>query len=719
MSAPGVKFEFVDLNRPAIERLRTDICGFVAYTERGPLDRAVKLGSWRQFQDAFGEPLEFTHGGHAVRLFFENGGMACYVMRVSNPDSARVASLDLTDQVSLRAAFSSIEEALGSATGPISEAKSTMAKSRGVFGIPDLSSAYLPLATDSPGAWGNQLSVSVQAGGLGIANSLPNQPADGASIRVDTIAGFHVNSWVRLMQNGELPTRYGQIAAIDAQLREITWAEPMDIPGLDYASTVRLESVEFSLQVKLGVEEVERHADLSLEPEHPRFIGHILAAESALLAATTTSDTVPGLRLPTNWPTPGLPRFLHGGADGLATVTRQNFLSALNVLEKIDEISLLAAPDLVLQAAPPATEIAALPPADLCHIAEPLPVGVVNGVVRRAGEDISVAGVRVSTADASSRAAITAENGSFTLTGLPLGQISLHLDEPDYSALEVTVQTFAAALPQPQVFEMSFQSLPPALLDDEVFEVQQAMISQGERGLYRVAVLDPPQSMLRVEEIRSWRSRFDTSFAALYWPWLMIVAPGQTLERTLPPCGAVAGLIARMDRAEGPQRAPANRPFRNVQALSNPVDDPTHEMLNRLGINVIRATPGRGIAPQGARTLSSDAEWRYLGVRRLMLMIAEAIEESHQWAVFEPNTRVLRDAINHSLTAFLNTLWSSGAFAGTSPEAAYAVKCDEENNPPEVIDAGQLVAQIAVAPVRPYEFIKLRLGRTDRLQVQE
>jgi phage tail sheath protein FI len=173
-----------------------------------------------------------------------------------------------------------------------------------------------------------------------------------------------------------------------------------------------------------------------------------------------------------------------------------------------------------------------------------------------------------------------------------------------------------------------------------------------------------------------------------------------------------------MDRAEGPQRAPANRPLRDVQALSDPVDDPSHDLLNRLGINVIRATPGRGIAPQGARTLSSDAEWRYLGVRRLLLMIAEAIEEGHQWAAFEPNSRVLRDAISHSLRAFLGALWSRGAFAGANPEAAFAIKCDEENNPPEVIDAGQLVAQIAVAPVRPYEFIKLRIGRTDRLQVQ-
>lgn len=698
MSAPGVKLQFVDHNRPAIARLRTDICGFLAYTERGPLDRAVKLTSWRQFQDAFGPPLEFAHGGQAVRLFFENGGVACYVMRVCDPDAARLATLDLAGVVTLRAAFSSIEEAGTDDTGPAAQAGATV--------------------SDSPGAWGNQLSISIRAGGMGVANSLVNQPADGASIRVDTIAGFHVHSWVRLIQDGDPRGTYGQIASIDTQLREITWTVPMNFLGLDYARTVRLESVEFSLVVSFGVQEIARHSDLSLDPGHPRFIDHTLGTESAVIAAKTETDPAPQLDQPENWPKTGAPRNLSGGANGLATVTRHDFLEALRVFEKIDEISVLAAPDLVLQATPPAPEIAPKLPDDLCHIPEALPVGVVNGIVRQAGDGVPVAGVRVSSADASTRAAITAADGTFTLTGLPLGQVTLHLDKLGYSALDVTVQTFAAALLQPQGFEITFQSLPPALIEDDVFEVQQAMISQGERGFYRVAVLDPPQSMLRVEDIQSWRSRFDSSYAALYWPWLTFVPPGQTLARNLPPSGAVTGLIARMDRTEGPQRAPANRPFHDVQALSNPVEDPTHDFLNQLGINVIRATPGRGIAPQGARTLSSDAQWRYLGVRRLMLMIAEAIEEGHQWAVFEPNNRILRDAIRHSLSAFLSALWSRGAFAGTSPEAAFAIKCDEENNPSEVIDAGQLVAQIAVAPVRPYEFIKLRLGRTDRMQVQ-
>ena len=122
--------------------------------------------------------------------------------------------------------------------------------------------------------------------------------------------------------------------------------------------------------------------------------------------------------------------------------------------------------------------------------------------------------------------------------------------------------------------------------------------------------------------------------------------------------------------------------------------------------------PGRGIRVFGARTLSSEGEWRYLNVRRLVLMIEEAVEDANQWAVFEPNNPLLRQILTHNLNSFLDTLWRSGALAGSSPAAAYSVKCDFENNPPSVIDAGQLIAEIGVAPAIPFEFIRFRLGRT-------
>lgn len=700
MDAPGVSFERVDLGRPRVARLRTDICGFLGYAERGPVDRPVKLRSWRQFLDAFGPPLEVGHTGHSVRLFFENGGDACYMMRITDTGAVRNAGAVLAGgaggALHLSAAYSAIARVRGSATGPTARP------------------AARPVP--SPGAWGNRLAVLVQGGGLGATRSLPNQPADGASLRAESIAGFSPGSRVRLVQDGGAAAQFARVHSIDPQLREILWSAPLAGLGLDFNRPVRLETVEFTLQVLLDGQEIARHRDLSLDPDHPRFLPLLLEAESAWLSGTSTLDPA-ALAEPASWPAPGTFVQLAGGRDGLATVSRHDFLRGLALLEGVDEISVLAAPDLVLRAEAPGGDLAPPLPARNCCRPEAPPEGRLHGIVLDAGTGTPAAGVRVTSRDVAATAVLSDAQGHFTLTGLPLGQVGLRLEKPGHVTLDASAQSFAVLLATRQRFEIAPRSLPPALAGDEIFEVQQAMIAQGASGLYRIALLDVPPDALRIEDLQGWRRRFDSSFAALYWPWLM-AATADGAVRMLPPSGAVAGLLARMDLAEGPQRAPANRPLRAVEALSQPVDDPTHALLNDLGINVLRATPERGIAPQGARTLSSDAEWRFLNVRRLVLMIAESIEQAHQWAVFEPNNRVLRDALTHSLNAWLSALWRRGAFAGDSPAAAFAVKCDAENNPPEVVDAGQVVAQIAIAPVRPYEFIRLRLGRTDRLRVQ-
>jgi hypothetical protein len=698
MGAPGATFETIDLNRPPVQRLRTDICGFLGYAERGPLDRPVKLTGWRQFIDAFGPPLAFSHTGHAIRLFFDNGGAQAYMMRVAHRDgdrAARTASVDVVPGLTLSASFSAIGKTATQATGPTADP------------------ADLP--SPSPGSWGNRLSLVVQAGGLGATRSLANQPDDGGSIRVENIAGFSPGSWVKVIQDGNVSDAYAQVAEIDPLLKEITWATP--IGGLDFAAPILLETVEFGLRVQLDGQDIGGHDNLSLDPRHPRWIVTVLETDSPVLAAVANLDPMT-LADPALWPIVGSTVGLRGGRDGLADVLRQDFLDALALYAAIDEISVLAAPDVVLDAEAAPEEEAVPPPLHDCLSVEPPSAGQLRGQVFDADSGAGLGGVLVSARDVAATPALTSSTGIFTLTALPVGQVAIRLERDGYATLAATAQTFAVPPPGRQRFEMAARTLPPALADDDVFLVQQAMAAQGEQGLYRIALFDAPAGQLAVADIQGWRRRFDTTYAALYWPWVMTTLDDGT-TRALPPSGAVAGLLARLDLEEGPQRAPANRPLRGIEALTVTVDDPIHGLLNDSGINVLRATPGRGIAPQGARTLSSDPEWRFLNVRRLMLLIAEAIEDAHQWAVFEPNNRVLRDALSHSLTSFLAALWLRGAFAGGSPSEAYAVKCDEENNPPAVIDAGQVIAQIAVAPVRPYEFIRLRLGRSDRVRVQE
>ena len=170
---------------------------------------------------------------------------------------------------------------------------------------------------------------------------------------------------------------------------------------------------------------------------------------------------------------------------------------------------------------------------------------------------------------------------------------------------------------------------------------------------------------------------------------------------TPPPSGAIAGIWGRNDDSRGVHKAPANEVVRGALALETQITKNEHDLLNPVGINCIRTFPGRGIRIWGARTLSSDPEWRYINVRRLFNYIAESIMEGTQWSVFEPNDENLWLQLRIAATNFLTRTWREGALFGSTPEQAFFVKCDSETNPPEVIEAGQVICEIGIAPVKP------------------
>ena len=180
----------------------------------------------------------------------------------------------------------------------------------------------------------------------------------------------------------------------------------------------------------------------------------------------------------------------------------------------------------------------------------------------------------------------------------------------------------------------------------------------------------------------------------------------------VPPSGHMAGVWARTDNTRGVHKAPANEVVLGVNGLALP-DHPrgAGRRSTSVGINCIRAFPGRGIRVWGARTLSSDPEWRYLNVRRLFNYISESIMEGTQWAVFEPNDERLWIRLRISVSSFLTRTWREGALFGATPDEAFYVKCDAETNPPDVIDAGQVVIEIGISPVKPAEFVIFRISQ--------
>ncbi len=248
---------------------------------------------------------------------------------------------------------------------------------------------------------------------------------------------------------------------------------------------------------------------------------------------------------------------------------------------------------------------------------------------------------------------------------------------------------------------------------EDVQAVQRAIFEHCEKVKYCFAILDCPPD-LTPQQVREWRlaANYDTKYAALYYPWIEVadMVRGRGTVR-IPPCGHIAGIYARSDAERGVHKAPANEVVRGATGLPIQVTRPEQDSLNPIGINCIRSFPGRGIRVWGARTLSSDAAWRYINVRRLFNMIEESIERGTQWVVFEPNDPDLWARVRRDVKAFLKTVWSAGALFGATPDQAFYVKCDEELNPPETRDLGQLNIEVGIAPVKPAEFVIFRISQ--------
>lgn len=244
--------------------------------------------------------------------------------------------------------------------------------------------------------------------------------------------------------------------------------------------------------------------------------------------------------------------------------------------------------------------------------------------------------------------------------------------------------------------------------------VQTAMIADCERLKYRFAILDTPPG-LNAQQAKEWREyvNYDTSYAAMYYPWIEVadLSDSPQQKKLMPPSGHVVGIYNRVDAEVGFHKAPANEIVSGAISVELNLTKGEQGVLNPIGVNCIRSFPGRGIRVWGARTLSSDGSWRYINVRRLFIVVGASLETGMQWVVFEPNDRMLWAKVRRDCNSFLSTIWLSGALFGATKDEAFYVKCDEELNPPEIRDLGQLIIEIGMAPVKPAEFVIFRLSQ--------
>ena len=239
--------------------------------------------------------------------------------------------------------------------------------------------------------------------------------------------------------------------------------------------------------------------------------------------------------------------------------------------------------------------------------------------------------------------------------------------------------------------------------------VQLALVAHCENLGSRFAILDIPREKTKVPDVITHRDMFDSSYAAMYNPWLQVFDPLEKRNIYIPPSGSMAGVYARSDSTRGVEKAPANEVVRGCTGLDVQYNKGEQDILNPKGVNLIRSFSGQGIRVWGARTTSSNALWKYINVRRLFIFLEESIKAGTNWVVFEPNDERLWARVHRTIDAFLTRVWRGGALMGSSPGEAFYIDISRNTMTQDDIDNGRLICVIGVAPVKPAEFVIFRI----------
>lgn len=241
-------------------------------------------------------------------------------------------------------------------------------------------------------------------------------------------------------------------------------------------------------------------------------------------------------------------------------------------------------------------------------------------------------------------------------------------------------------------------------------QIVNLLVSHASRMRYRIAVLDSGDGQ-SISQVRAMRGKIDSTYAALYYPWVRVLDPVTRTEINLPPSGFVAGIYARNDATRAVYKAPANEVVNLAIGFETSLNKGQQDVLNPEGINCFRFFEGRGFRLWGARTISSDPEWKYVNLRRYFAYLERSIDKGTQWAVFEPNGPQLWGTVRRTIEDFLFNEWQTGALLGDKPEKAFFVRCDRSTMTQNDLDNGRLVCLIGVAPLRPAEFVIFRVGQ--------
>lgn len=699
--APGVFVEETSFRSKSIEGVSTSTTGFVGPTLRGPFNETPELlTSFAEFERIYGGLDDLGYSGstpptnylaHAVAGYFNEGGARLYVARVVAGNAATAASANLATT----------------------------------------DGATLQFVARSPGRAGNG-QVVIQETASPCSIEVAKKATSGSLLRVTAAVAGSIPPY--LVKAGDV------------------WKDENDAT-VELKDENTLELVTLNLAVQTLDGQVASYEGLGIHPAHPRYVGTVLAEKPARRLDELTQlyalkvDKVSSLALYAALKPPQPekageippPRLFPVGS-GLNGQSLAELAANSNALAKTALTQATAAET----AAPATPAIAKTAATNAKTAADALVKAFEPGSLAKPASEIKQAVVtaanQAKTEATDAREAVKDPSWTDAASKTALTLAATSLEEASKAALTFANKVLSwltqgtDVLPSAQDYKKALTWLEP--IDDisivaapgsSGYHQQNSTLAQSaaldliahaeKRRAYRIAVLDTPPDLLAGAALET-KAKFDSKYAALYYPW--VIAPNPLAsssdskilkEISLPPSGFVCGIYARSDIERGVFKAPANEVIRSALRLERLVSNGEHETLNPRGVNCLRYYSNRGFRVFGARTTSSDPEWKYVSDRRYFLYLEHSIDRGMQWAVFEPNGERLWKNIKESVSSFLRTEWENGALLGSDVRQAFFVECDRNTMSQNDLDNGRLICKIGVATVKPAEFVIFRIGQ--------
>jgi uncharacterized protein len=685
--APGVYVEEVDTGSKPIEGVSTTTSGMVGVTAWGPVSIPTLVTSFSDFQRQFGGYLDYRkyrdtwHLPHAVEGFFTNGGKRLYIVRVLPPETT-FARFPLT--------LSPIS-AVALGNWAIGATAAAGAKTLTLNNVTNL----------TPGMWlqiNSATATEIEFVYVtAVKTTIPTQITIDTPLRFAHASGTVIAEVSALILQAIDPGEWGD--GLQVTVKED------NLVDTSLTSAAAISATILTLQSLVGIEvgsAIEVNYTVGSTPASGQFY-----KVTALNPLNKTVTIIPALTVAVDPTTNALVRSrefslrvdliqinpMTNRSRTIASETHRNLATdPRHSRYMVKVIGSIPTADTPLRA-----DGRTDGESDLIRSAEGLTPDHAKGAIRTGPSAIS-----------------SSLSGGNDLEG--------GINDATYRGEdEVNPQSRTGLFALKNIDEISIVAIPGRTSQT----IQENLINHCELMRYRFAVLDSEIDS-KMAEIQQQRGLYDSKYAAIYHPWLRINDPFPENPRvtslvSIPPSGHIIGIYARSDIERGVSKAPANEVIRGIADLEVKLMKEQQDILNPRNINVLRnfREDNRGLRVWGARTLSSDPDWKYINVRRLFIFIEKSIDRGTQWVVFEPNDEPLWKRVKQVITAFLNQVWRNGALMGRTPEQAFFVKCDRSTMTQNDIDNGRLIVLIGIAPVKPAEFVIFRIGQWTGGSIQE